>query len=77
MTLITVKDFSNETGILTCTLYKMIESRGIDYVEKIAGVKKPFQLYDKSTLESMVQSRQKKGRRRKPKQLEINALKIW
>jgi hypothetical protein len=76
MTLVTVADFAKESGVLPITLYKMIESRGVDYIEKKQGVKKPFKLYDKSTLESMVQSRQEKGKR-KTKQLKINVSKLW
>jgi predicted transcriptional regulator len=76
MTLITVSDFAKEKNILPITLYKMIQARGIDYVDKVAGVKKPFNLYDRSTLESMIESRQAKGKR-KTKQLKLNALKLW
>ena len=76
MTLVTVAEFAKESGILPITIYKMIESRGVDYVEKKKGVKKPFKVYDKLTLEKMVQSRQEKGKR-KNKQLKLNVSKLW
>jgi hypothetical protein len=35
----------------------MIQARGIDYVDKVAGVKCPFKLYDRSTLETLFNER--------------------
>lgn len=92
MTLVTVADFAKESGVLPITLYKMIESRGVDYIEKKQGVKKPFKLYDKSTLETLFNERaikkeqslaraELKKSRRKPKKTEssikLNVSKLW
>jgi hypothetical protein len=92
MTLVTVAEFAKEKEIVPITLYKMIQARGIEHIDKVAGVKCPFKLYDRSTLESLFNERaikkeqslaraEFKKSRRKQKQPEsltkLNASKLW
>ena len=44
MTLVTVAEFAKEKDIVPITLYKMIQKHGIEHIDKVAGVKKPFNL---------------------------------
>ena len=92
MNLVTVAEFAKEKNIVPITLYKIIQKHGIEHIDKVAGVKCPFKLYDKSTLESLINKRMiekeqslaraelKKSRRKQkqPKSLtKLNALKLW
>lgn len=76
MNTITVKDFAAEKSMLLVTVYKLIESNGIEPVGTIQGVKKPFKLYNKDTLERLC-IKNSAGRPKKPKQNNFNVSKLW
>ena len=71
MNTITVKDFAKEKGMLSITIYKQIERCGVYPVGTMQGVKKPFNLYNKNTLEKMVNGEISL------KQNNFNVSKLW